>query len=42
MATLVLKEFRCVIETDEVGDDSPYFVIVIGNSGSPKFSDVHR
>ena len=42
MANLVLKEFRCVIETDEIGDDSPYFVIFIGNSGSPKFSDVKR
>lgn len=40
MARLHLKEFRCVEETDEAGDDSPYFLIFIGNSGSPKFSVV--
>jgi hypothetical protein len=42
MANLILKEFRCVIETDEVGDDSPYFVIFLCNSGQPKFSDAKR
>lgn len=31
MATLTLKEFRCVEETDESGWDSPYFVIFHGN-----------
>ena len=42
MANLVLKAFRCLLETDEIGDDSPYFVIFIGHAGSPKFSDVKR
>ena len=41
MANLVLSEFRCVTETDEIGDDSPYFVIFIGNTGT-SFSDVKR
>jgi len=41
MATLVLSEFRCVIETDEIGDDSPYFVIFVGNADT-SFSDVKR
>jgi len=40
MASLFLKEFRCVEETDEVGDDSPYFVIFVGNAGSPKHCEV--
>jgi hypothetical protein len=31
MATLVLKQFRCLEESDEVGDDSPYFVVFEGN-----------
>src|SRR5215467_9314441 len=42
MANLLLKAFRCLIETDEIGDDSPYFVIFVGHAGSPKFSDVKR
>jgi hypothetical protein len=37
MKTLVLKRFDCVVDTDEVGDDSPYFLVVIGNltNGNP-------
>jgi hypothetical protein len=30
MATLRMLEFKCDEETDEVGDDSPYFVFFIG------------
>lgn len=39
---LYLKEFRCVEETDEVGNDSPYFVVFIGNKGGAPSSDVVR
>ena len=42
MANLTSKEFRCVVETDELGDDSPYFLVFLGNAGNPKFSDVKR
>lgn len=35
MATLVLKEFRCVEESDEVGWDSPYFVVFEGDPTRP-------
>lgn len=31
MAKLVLKEFRCVEDTDEVGSESPYFLVFIGD-----------
>jgi hypothetical protein len=31
MAKLILKEFRCVVDTDESGDESPYFVTWVGN-----------
>ena len=40
MAKLYLKEFTCVRETDEFGNDSPYFLVFIGNSGSPRFNVV--
>jgi hypothetical protein len=40
MANLILKEFRCVEETDEVGSDSPYFVIFVGQRGNAPISDV--
>ena len=39
---LYLKEFRCVEETDEVGNDSPYFVVFVGNKSGQPFSDVVR
>lgn len=35
MATLVLKQFRCVEESDEGGDDSPYFVVFVGDPSRP-------
>jgi hypothetical protein len=31
VAKLILKEFRCVVDTDESGDESPYFVTWVGN-----------
>lgn len=31
MAKLTLKEFRCVVDTDEIGDESPYFVTWVGD-----------
>jgi hypothetical protein len=40
MATLVLKEFRAVEETDEVGSDSPYFLIFRGRPNNPTASTV--
>ena len=35
MATLKLVEFRCITETNESGDDSPYFVAFIGHIPQP-------
>ncbi|MES2070130.1 MAG: hypothetical protein V4488_07270 [Pseudomonadota bacterium] len=40
MANLILKEFRCVEETDEAGADSPYFVVFVGHPGKPESADV--
>ncbi|HYP40517.1 MAG TPA: hypothetical protein VEX13_09165 [Chloroflexia bacterium] len=40
MATLKLKSFRCIEETDETGSDSPYFVIFVGRPGATPSSDV--
>lgn len=31
MAKLVLKEFRCVIDTNETGAESPYFLVFVGD-----------
>jgi hypothetical protein len=31
MAKLILKEFRCVVDTDELGAESPYFLVFIGD-----------
>ena len=31
MATLTLKEFRCVEDTDESGAESPYFLVFVGD-----------
>lgn len=39
---LYLKEFRCVAETDEGGNDSPYFLVFIGNRHHPKSMSVQR
>lgn len=42
MATLRLLEFQCVEETDEVGDDSPYFVFFIGKGNNPEAAQLVR
>lgn len=40
---LYLKEFRCVVETEgEGGNDSPYFIIFVGNLAQENFTDVVR
>lgn len=31
MAKLVLKEFTCVVDTDELGSESPYFITLVGD-----------
>lgn len=31
MSKLILKRFQCVVETDEIGADSPYFVTFVGD-----------
>ncbi len=31
MAKLIFRKFRCDIDTDEIGGDSPYFVTWVGN-----------
>lgn len=45
MATLKLRAFRCVEESDEVGADSPYFVVFHGqpnNPGGAQITSVRR
>ena len=40
---LYLKEFRCVTETaGEAGNDSPYFMVIVGNQSQEFFTDVVR
>ncbi len=39
---LYLKEFRCVVETDEGGNDSPYFLVFVGNRSQENHTDVVR
>jgi hypothetical protein len=41
MAKLMLKEFRCVEDTDESGSESPYFLVFIGDLVTGK-TDVKR
>jgi hypothetical protein len=41
MAKLILKEFRCVEDTDESGSESPYFLVFIGDLVTGK-TDVKR
>lgn len=41
MAKLILKQFSCVTETNEVGPDSPYFLIFVGGL-QPRASTVKR
>jgi hypothetical protein len=36
----MLTRLRCVTETDEVGDDSPYFLVFIGHRGNTPRSKV--
>jgi hypothetical protein len=38
MAKLVLKEFRCVEDTTEVGSESPYFITFVGDLATLKTS----
>jgi hypothetical protein len=43
MSKLVLKRFRCITESDEIGDDSPHFLVFHGKrgqAGSPSSSNV--
>ena len=35
MSKLILKRFACVVETDEIGSDSPYFLTYVGEMASP-------
>jgi hypothetical protein len=35
MGTLILKDFQCIEETNEIGSDSPYFVFFIGKGSDP-------
>lgn len=36
MAKLILKRFQCVVDTDELGSESPYFLTFVGDIGSGK------
>lgn len=38
MAKLILKRFQCVVDTDELGSESPYFLTFVGDIGSGKTS----
>ena len=38
MSKLILKRFACVVETDEIGADSPYFLTFVGDIASGKTS----
>ena len=31
MAKLILKRFKCIADTDEVGAESPYFIVFVGD-----------
>jgi hypothetical protein len=42
MASLILQSFKCVEETDEVGSDSPYFVIFHGDPTNPSAARVRK
>lgn len=42
MANLILQSFKCVVETNEVGSDSPYFVIFHGNPTNPNAAKVRK
>lgn len=44
MATLTLKEFRCVEDTDESGGESPYFIIFVGDliTGNTEVKRIRR
>lgn len=35
MGKLILADFKCVVETNELGSDSPYFVFFIGKGSDP-------
>ena len=40
MARLILKDFQCINETNELGSDSPYFVFFIGKARDPGDAEV--
>jgi len=42
VAKLILSEFRCDAETNEVGDDSPYFVIFFGDPSNKLDPSVNK
>jgi hypothetical protein len=44
MAKLILKEFRCVEDTDESGGESPYFIIFVGDltTGNTEVKRIRR
>ena len=42
MSSLILQSFQCIEETNEVGSDSPYFVIFHGNPNNPAAANVKR
>lgn len=35
MGKLILADFKCVEETNEIGSDSPYFVFFVGKGSNP-------
>jgi len=42
MPTLILEEFHCIVETDEAGWDSPYFIVFVGQrTGNIPTCDVY-
>lgn len=40
MSTLILSDFKCVEETNELGSDSPYFVFFVGKPQDPAAADL--
>jgi hypothetical protein len=40
MGTLILTDFQCVEETNEIGSDGPYFVFFIGKGSDPAAAQV--
>lgn len=40
MSKLILSDFKCVQETNEIGSDSPYFVFFVGKPRDPTAADI--